>query len=51
MQDRSSAIFDGLLVFLLKMSVKGISSLVLLWQHHEVIACEGAHRRDLEGFV
>ena len=50
-QDRSNASFDGLRVFLLKMSVKGLYSLGSLSQHHEVIACEEVHIRDLESFV
>jgi hypothetical protein len=46
-----AAIFDGLMMFLLQMRVEGISSLLLLLQHHKMITGKGAHIRDLEGFV
>jgi hypothetical protein len=48
---RLATIFDGLMMLVLKLSVKCISSLLALFQHHKIVTGKGPHIRNLEGLV
>jgi hypothetical protein len=51
MMDNLAALFDGVPVLLLPLSVKCSQGLRPLFQHHAILTDEGADRRSLEGVV